>query len=60
MRVVELNFIWGNMMTNLGDSTSGNSEKLFQRDRGKRQYICDFGKGGVHAIKHKHFGESFC
>ena len=46
MRVVELNFIWGNMMTNLGDSTSGNSEKLFQRHRGKGENICDFGKGG--------------
>ena len=25
-----------------------------------RQYICDFGKGGVHAIKHVFFVESFC
>ena len=24
------------------------------------QYICDFGKGGVHAIKHVYFLESFC
>ena len=35
-----------------GDSTSDSSEKLFQKGRGKGQYICDFGKGGVHASKH--------
>ena len=40
-------------------STSDSSEKLFQRDRGKRQYICDFGKGGVHAINHILFVENF-
>ena len=27
--------------------------------RGKGQYICDFGKGGVHAIKLVHFLNSF-
>ena len=33
------------------DSTSDSSENLFQRDRRKGQYIRDFGKGGIHAIK---------
>ena len=35
-----------------GDSTSHSSEKRLQRSRGKGQYICDFGGGGIHAIKH--------
>ena len=34
-------------------------EKLFQTGRGEGQYICDFGKGGIHAIKHIYFLESF-
>ena len=33
-----------------GESVSGSSEKLLQSSRGKGQYICDFGEGGVHAI----------
>ena len=47
----------------MGDSTSGKSDKLFQRDKGKRQHMYDPGKGGVHAIKHFFFFflvESFC
>ena len=43
-----------------GDSTSDSSERLLQRGRGERQYICDFGKGGVCAIKHIFSVESFC
>ena len=35
----------------LGDSTSDGSEKLLQRGRGDGQYICDFGEGGVQAIR---------
>ena len=35
----------------LGDSTLGSSEKLFQRGMGDGQYICDFGKWGIHAIQ---------
>ena len=38
-----------------GDSTSDNSEKLLQRGSGEGQYICDFGEGGVHAMKHIFF-----
>ena len=34
-----------------GEGISGSSEKLLQNGRGKGQYICDFGEGGVHAIK---------
>ena len=39
----------------LGDSTSDSSAKLFQRGSGKKRYICDFGEGEVHAIKHFFF-----
>ena len=38
-----------------GDSSSDSSEKLLQRDRGNGQHICDFGQGGVQAIKHIFF-----
>ena len=45
-----------------GDSTSDNSEKLLQSGRGEGggQHICDFGEGGIHAIKHVFFSEGFC
>ena len=29
--------------------------KLLQRDRGKGQYTCDFGEGGVNTIKNTFF-----
>ena len=38
-----------------GDSLSDcsdSSEKLLQRGREEGQYTCEFGEGGVHAIKH--------
>ena len=38
-----------------GNSTSDSSEKLLQKGRGECLYICDFGKGGIHAIKHIFF-----
>ena len=38
-----------------GDSISDSSEKLLQRGRGEDQYICDFGEGGIHAVKHIYF-----
>ena len=47
----------------MGASTSGKSDKLFQRDKGEKQHMYDRGKGGVHAIKHYFFFflvESFC
>ena len=44
----------------LGDSISDSSEKLLQTDKGESQYICDFGEGQIHAIKHKFFAEGFC
>ena len=43
----------------LGDSVSDSSEKLLQRGKGKAQYICDFGEGGVHAIKYVIFCRRF-
>ena len=39
----------------LGDSTSDSSEKLLQRGRVVGQYVCGFGEGGIHAIKHIFF-----
>ena len=44
----------------MGDSTSGKSDKLFQRGKGKRQYMCGPGKGGLHAIKHFFFMRNNC
>ena len=44
----------------LEESTSDSSEKLLQRGTGEGQYICDFGEGRVHAIKHIFFPEGFC
>ena len=40
-----------------GDRTSDSSEKLFQRCRGLAggRHICDFGKGGIRAIRHIFF-----
>ena len=38
-----------------GDSISDSSEKLLQRDSGEGQYVCDFGEGGVHALKNIFF-----
>lgn len=43
----------------MGDSTSCKSDKLFQRDKGKRQHMYDPGKGGVHAVKHFFFFSFF-
>ena len=43
----------------LGDSVSDSSEKLLQRGKGEGQYICDFGEGRVHAIKHIIFYRRF-
>ena len=39
----------------LRDSTSDSSEKLFQGGRGEGEYIYDFGKRGVCAIKHVYY-----
>ena len=42
-----------------GDSISGSSQKLLQRDRREGQCIRNFGKGGVHAIRHTSFCRRF-
>ena len=67
MRVASLFYLRQYDNESLEDSTSDSSEKLFQRRRGKGQYVCDFGKGGVHALRHVFFGRklllvlwSFC
>ena len=54
-------FYWGqNEDYSPGDSILDSSEKLLQRGRGEGQYICDFGEGDVHAIKHIFFAEVCC
>ena len=48
----KLTFIWGkNEDYNLGDSTSGSSNKLLWRGSREGQHICDLGEEGVNAIK---------
>ena len=32
----------------------------FKELGGRSFYICDFGEGGVHTIKHIYFAEGFC
>ena len=48
-------YLWQNEDYSPGDSLADNSKKLLQRDRSEGQYICDFGKGEVHAINHIYF-----
>ena len=43
------------MRTAVQETASQIAEKQFQRCRGKGQDGYDFGKGGVHAIKHIYF-----
>ena len=49
-------FIWGKMRTVAWETASQrglrNYFKLLQRDRGKGQYTCDFGEGGVHSVRY--------
>ena len=48
-----LTFYWGQSGDcGPGKSTSDSSEKLLQKGREECLYICDFGEGGIHAIKH--------
>ena len=53
-------YVGRNEDCSLGDSTSDRSERLLQRGEGEGWYICDFGKGAVHGIKHMYFLGSFC
>ena len=53
---MRVKFYWGqNENYSLGDSISLSSEKVLQRGRVEGQYICEFGEGGTHAIKHIFF-----
>ena len=53
---MRVKFYWGqNEDYRPGDSISLSSEKVLQRGRVEGQYICNFGEGGVHAIKHIFF-----
>ena len=53
----ELIFYLGqNEDCSLGDSISDSSEKLL-RGRREGQHICDFGEGGVHAIRYIFLGK---
>ena len=56
----ELFYLGQNEDYSLGDSISDSSEELVQRGRGEGQYRCDFGEGGVHAIKHIVLAEGYC
>ena len=58
----ELGFIWGKMRTALQETTPQRAlrnretaENQLQRTRGEDQYMCDFGEGGIYAIKHRFF-----
>ena len=37
------------------DSNSESSENVLKRGREESQYLCDFGEGGIHVIKHRFF-----
>ena len=53
LREVQVKFYLGqNEDCSPGDSITDSSEKLLQRGRGEGQHLCDFGEGGVLAIKH--------
>ena len=43
----ELSFIWGKMRAAAWEITPQTAPKR----RGESQHICDFGEGGIHAIK---------
>ena len=45
-------FIGGKMRTAAQETASQIALKLLQCSWGDGQYTCDFGEGGVHAIKH--------
>ena len=60
MRNVKVKFYLGpNEVYSPGDSVSVSSEKVLQRGRVEGQYICSFGEGGAHAMKHIFF-PGFC
>ena len=57
---VGVKFYWGqNEDYCPGDSISLSSEKVLQRGRVEGQYICSFGEGGAHGMKHIFF-PGFC
>ena len=49
MRVAS--FIWGKMRMIAQVTGSQITEKLLRRGTGEGQYVCDFGEGGVQAIR---------
>ena len=63
----ELGFIWGQMRTIAREIVSHIGLRNCSKDggrgtggEGRHQYICDFGEGRVHAIKHIFFVKDFC
>ena len=49
----ELNFIWSKMRTAAWDTAPLIALRNCSKEPGRKdQYICDFGKGRIHAIKH--------
>ena len=54
----ELSFIWGKMRTIAWETSFQIAlRNCSKRGRGEGQYTCDFGEGGVHAIKHICFSQ---
>ena len=54
-------FIQGNMRTAARETAPQIALRLFQRHKGKRQYICDFGKKGSACNQARVFSiESLC
>ena len=53
VRVVTEFYLGENEDCSPTDSNSESSENLLKRGREESQYLCDFGEGGVHAIKHR-------
>ena len=56
----ELGFIWGKMRTIAWDIASQIALRNCSKEVGaESQYICDFGEGEVHVIKHIFFCKRF-
>ena len=50
-----LSFIWGKMRTAPREIAFQIALRNCSKEAGEGQYICDFGEGGVHAMKHIFF-----
>ena len=53
-------FIWGKMRTIAQEIASQIALRNCSKELRGSQYVCDFGKGGIQAIKHTFFTEGGC